>query len=181
MDLAESALFITNLIFGFGSAIPISRLLGKTWNKPHKVFGYFMFLIGIYLLECVAIVTAMGIPAFSIGLALVWGVVFGLWLRGLESAQAGLRASFFLSLYTSLPAASFIILPVIAWAGGWHILSGKEGIRFGIPDFFPWPLNSILGFYVACSMGAVVFKTIITTGEVSLFFHLKEKLRVRDS
>jgi len=179
MDPAEFTLVIANLIFGIGCAIPISRLLGKTWNKPYKVFRYFALLIGIYLIECIAVVMAMGIPVFSVGLAFVWGIVFGLWLRPLESTRKALRASFFLSLYTSLPAASFIVLFVLMWASGRHILSSEEGIRFGIPDFFPWPLNTILGFYAACSIGAVVFKTTITTGEVSLLLHLKKKSEIQ--
>lgn len=175
MDFAEFTLVITNLIIGFGFAIPVALHLGKTWNKPNRVFRYFALLIGIYLLECVAVVAAMGIPVFSVGLAFVWGIIFGFWFRAHESARRALRASFFLSLYTSLPAASFIVLSVLIWASGRHILNSEEGIRFGIPDFFPWPLNTILGFYTACSIGAVVFKTTITTGEVSLLLHLKQK------
>ena len=108
----------------------------------------------------------MGIPVFSIVLAFAWGVVFSSWLRTRVMNRRVLKSSFFLSLYSSLPAASFIVVPVLVWIGGGHILSAEEGVRFGIPEFLhlPWPLNTILGFYAALVIGAVVLKTLITTG-----------------
>jgi hypothetical protein len=116
----------------------------------------------------------MGIPVFSMGMAFVWGIIFGLWLRGRGPAREVLRQSFFLSLYTSLPAASFIVIPVLLSFGG-PILSVAEGAKLGIPGFVPWPLNTILGFYVVPAMCAVVFKTVVMTSEVSLLIHLGEK------
>ena len=108
----------------------------------------------------------MGIPVFSIVLAFVWGFVFSSWLRTRVINRQVLKSSFFLSLYSSLPAASFIVVPVLVWIGGGHILSAEEGVRFGIPEFLPWPLNTILGFYAALVIGAVVLKTLITTGVI---------------
>jgi hypothetical protein len=64
---------------------------------------------------------------------------------------------------------------VAALVGGGHILSAQEGTSFGIPDFLPWPLNTIFGFFVALVIGTVVLKTVITTGEVSLLIRLGEK------
>ncbi len=177
-NMAEYTLVIVNLVVGIGCAIPIARRLSKVIGKPMRVFRYFTILIGIYFVECIAIITGMGIPVFSVGLAFVWGIIFGLWLRARASAHKVLKTSFFLSLYSSLPAASFIVIPVLVWVGGAPILSVQFGASFGIPDFFPWPPNTILGFYVACAIGAVVFKTVITIGEVSLLIHLGEKSAV---
>ncbi len=177
MEPAEYTLVTLNLVVGFGCAVPIARLLSKVNRKPMRVFRYFAILVGIYFVECIALAMGMGIPVFSVGLAFAWGIIFGLWLRARTSTREVLKTSLFLSLYSSLPAATFIVVPVLVWVGGGHILSAEEGARFGIPNFLhlPWPLNSILGFYAALAIGAVVFKTVITVGEVSLLTHLGEK------
>jgi hypothetical protein len=71
--------------------------------------------------------------------------------------------------------------------GGWlvggrtiaeTILSTEAGAELGVPDFVPWPLNTILGFCSALVIGTVVLKTVITTGEVSLLIHLKRNAGV---
>jgi hypothetical protein len=177
MDFAEFILIIVNLLTGFGFAIPIAKLLSKVNEKPTRIFRHFAILIGIYFVECVVLVMGMGIPVFSVRLAFIWGIVFGLWLRFRASTGEVLRVSLFLSLYSCLPATSFILIPVLAGLGGRNILSAEEGFRFGIPDFLhlPWPLNTILGFYAVLVIGAVVLKTIITLGEVSLLIHFGKK------
>ena len=183
MDPVEFTLVILNLVAGFGCAIPLARFLRKVNRNPGKFFLYFAILIGLYLVECIALAMGMGIPVFNVGLAFVWGIIFGLWLRNRTPTYKVLKTSFFLSLYSSLPAVSFIIVPLMVWIGGGHILSTDEAIRFGIPDFLhlPWPLNTILGFYTALVISTVVFKAIITTGEVSLLIHLGEKSAIGNS
>jgi len=164
-----------NLTAGFGFAVPIARLLGGISGQPVRFLRYLVFLIGIYFVECVAFSAGMCTQVFSVGLAFLWGIIFGLWLRSRTSARKALTASFLVSIYTSLPTASFcILIPVAAIVGGGHILSAQEGTSFGIPDFLPWPLNTIFGFFAAVLIGTLVFKTIITTGEVGLLIHLGE-------
>jgi len=177
MDPIEYILVIVNLILGFGCAVPLARLLRRLKGQLSGVSRHFVILVGIYFVECVAVVVAMGMPVFSVGLAFIWGIVFGLWLRNRAPTCEVLKTSFFLALYSSLPAISFILIPVMAWVKGWHILSPADGARFGIPDFLhlPWPLDTILGFYAALVVGAILFKSVITTGEVSLIIHFKEK------
>ena len=175
MDLAEIVLVSVNLSLGFGFSIPLARLLNEVKPKPQRFLRYFILFIGIYFLECVAIVAAMLLPVFSIGLAFVWGIIFGLWLRGYASAHKLLKTSFYISLYSSFPGASFILVPVIGLFTGRDVLSSEEAIRFGIPDFLYFPFNTILGFFAALSLGLVIIKTAITTGLVSLLIHLKEK------
>jgi len=174
MDPFEVTLVAVNLLAGFGCAVPIARLLGRVNNKLGRPLRYFIILVGLYFVECVVLVTAMGIPVFSVVLAFVWGIIFGLWLRARASAPEVLKTALYLSLYTSLPAFSFVIIPLMLWLlpDGWNIFSPAGAIRLGIPDFLPWPLNTIVGFYVIPAVGAVVFKTVITTGEVSLLIHL---------
>jgi hypothetical protein len=112
---------------------------------------------------------------FTIGLAFVWGIIFGLWLRGRGPKREVLKQAFFVSIYGCLPTASFCILvPVAGLISGGPILSDEEGISFGIPDFFPWPMNTILGFFAALLIGTVVLKVLITTGEVRLLIRLEK-------
>ncbi|MEA3314015.1 MAG: hypothetical protein U9Q18_06540 [Caldisericota bacterium] len=173
MKIIEYFLIIANLIIGFSCAIILARFFNKVDRKPKRILHYFVILIAVYFIECVAMARGMGIPVFSVILAFVWGLVFGLRFRTSVPTRNALKASFLLSLYSSFPAASFIFVPFVCWASGWDILSAEGGIQFGIPAFLhlPWPLNTILGFYLALTMGAVLFKTGITTGVVSLFIH----------
>lgn len=175
MDFAEIILFLVNLCLGIGFAIHLSRHLKAVNPQPHSFFRYFIMFVGMYFIECVAIVVAMLLPVFSLSLAFVWGIVFGLWLRESTSVHKVLKIAFHISLYTSFPAASFILVPIIGLFAGWDVLSTEEAIRFGIPDFLYWPLNTILGFYVALSVGIIVLKTAITTGSVSLLILLKKR------
>jgi len=180
MESAEYAFIIVlaavNLAAGFGFSVPIAKRLSKVTSKPNRFFRYFAMLVGIYFLECLAFPAGMATQVFSIGLAFVWGMVFGFWLRGQASSLKVLKTSFFLALYTSFPTASFGMLLLVAkLVGGSNIFSAGEGAAFGIPYFVPWPLNTILGFCTALVIGTAVFKTVITTGEVSLLIHLGEK------
>lgn len=165
-----------NLAAGFGCAVPIARGLSKINDKPNRIFRYFVMLISLYFVECVAFSAGMATQVFSVGLAFVWGIIFGLWLRGRAPAREVLKQTFFVSIYGCLPTASFcILIPVIWLICGGHILSAEEGISFGIPDLLPWPLNTILGFFTALVIGTVVLKTLITTGIVHCLIHRGEK------
>jgi hypothetical protein len=168
-------LAVVNLAAGFGFSVPIARSLGKVTGRPERLFRYFVLLIGIYVLECMAFPAGMATQVFSIGLAFVWGIVFGLWLRGRAAPRRVLRTSLFVALYTCVPTASFGILLLGAkLVGGSSVVSVEEGAAFGIPHFVPWPLNTILGFCAALVIGTMVFKTVITSGEVSLLIHLQD-------
>jgi hypothetical protein len=74
-----------------------------------------------------------------------------------------MRAVFYFALYSGLPAASFLSVPVLAALSGRHILSAEFGFQFGIPEFVPWPFNTILGFCGAVVLVTVVLKVVITT------------------
>ena len=169
-------LIVVNLASGFGLSRPIARLLGEVAGSPNRFLRYVAMLIGMYLLECMAFAAGMATQVFSIGLAFVWGIVLGLWLRGRAPSSEVLKASVFLALYTSLPTASFGILLLVArLISGSNVLSMEEGTAFGIPYFVPWPMNTILGFCTALVLGTVVLKTAITAGEVSLLVRLGGK------
>jgi len=164
----EFALITINLVLGIGFAVPVVIVLKKLKDKPRSFFHNFCLLMGIYSGECAAIVMGMGVPVFSVGLALIWGVVLGRWLRDKLEVREALKTSFYMSLYSSLPALSFVIIPILIGFGGRSVLSVEGAGSIGIPIHLPWPLDTILGFYVVPALGAMVLKAIITTGEVSL-------------
>jgi hypothetical protein len=47
-------------------------------------------------------------------------------------------------------------------------LNVEQATQFGIPDFVPWPLNTILGFCIALATGTIILKTAFTTGIAGL-------------
>ena len=177
VDSAEYTLVVFNLATGFSVAIILARYIRKLDRKSSKIFSIYTLLIGVYFIECIAMSAGMGMPLFSWGLAFLWGIVFWIWLRDHVSEPEVLKTSFFLSLYSSMPAASLILIPVTAWAGGWQILSAQDGACFGIPEslHLPWPLNTLLGFYATLVIGTVVFKTVITTGGIGLLIRLGKR------
>jgi hypothetical protein len=180
MESTESTfsliMIAVNLAAGVGFSIPIARLLAEASGRLDRTFRYVAMLVGIYFLESVALAAGMGTQVFSLALAFVWGVAFGLWLRGRAPSLKVLKASLFLAFYTCIPTATFGILLLAAkLIEGANLVSSEQGTAFGIPYFVPQPLNTILGFCVALVIGTVVLKTVITTGEISLLLHLNEK------
>jgi len=164
LEVAEYAVVGVNLVAGVGGAVLLGRVFRDVSGRRASATRYIALLLGVYLLECAAIVAGMLLPVFSAALALVWGIVLGLWLRGRVSRRTALRTSLFFSLYTSLPAASFMVVPLVMVCGGWPILTAEGGSRLGIPRFVPWPASTVLGFYVTVAAGAMAVKTLITVG-----------------
>ena len=168
MDPAEYAVVGVNVAAGVGGAILLGRHLRGVSGKPAGAARCVAVLLGVYILECVAIVAGMLLPVFSAALAVAWGIVLGRWLRGRASRRAALRTACFVALYTSLPAASFMAVPLVLALGGWPILTAAGGAILGIPRFIPWPAGTVLGFYAAVAIGTAVVKTLITTTGVRL-------------
>jgi len=71
VETIEYFLIIVNLIVGFSCAIILARFLNKARSKSKRILHYFVILIAIYFIECVAMVMGMGIPVFSVILAFV--------------------------------------------------------------------------------------------------------------
>jgi hypothetical protein len=171
-----AVLIVMNLAMGFGLAVPIARVLGEISGKSGSVVCYVVMLVAVYLAECAAFSAGMATQVFSIGLAFVWGVVLGLWLRRRSTAQKVLKAAFYWALYGSLPTVSFCSFVLLSFViAGKSILSSEAGLDFGIPGFVPWPLNTILGFCVGLGIGTALLKTAITTAEVGLLVRLAQK------
>jgi hypothetical protein len=164
-----SALIIANLFAGFGCAVPIANNLRKVTGRMEKFFRYFAMLVGIYFVECVAFTAGMCTQVLSVILGFVWGVIFGLWLRDITPAKEVLKTAFFVSLYGCLPTCSLAVLLVTIWViGGNSLLNVEQAYKFGIPQFVPWPFNTMLGFCAGLATGTILLKTVITTGTASI-------------
>jgi hypothetical protein len=164
----EIALAVANALAGLACSGLVAGVLRDADGKRTGVLPYFAAVVAAYLIECVALAMGMTIPVLNVGLALAWGLLLGLRLRGRASPHAALRTSLFFGLYSSLPAMSLMLVPALASLGGWHIVSAEDGALFGIPSWLPWPAHTILGFYAGLAAGAVVLKSLITVGAVRL-------------
>jgi hypothetical protein len=154
---------VFNLAAGIGLAFPLARNLRQIRGVREKSFRYFLIFVGIYFAECVALPMGMCTQIFTVALSFVWGLVFGLWLKKYSQRDRIIRLAILVAVYGSLPTASFCILITILKAiEGGNILSAAEGTAFGIPDFLPWPFNSILGFSAALLAGTVILKIFVT-------------------
>jgi hypothetical protein len=172
------ALIIVNLAAGFGCAVPIANGIRKATGRTKKFFRYFAMLVGIYFVECVAFSAGMCTQVLTVTLGFVWGVIFGLWLRDIAPAKEVLKTAFFVSLYGCLPTCSFaVILPAVWVISGNSFLNVEQANNFGIPQFVPWPFNTMLGFCVGLAIGTILLKTAITTGTVSILVrnHLEKR------
>lgn len=170
-------LAIFSLSIGIGLAFPLTKNLQRTKGQSQKPIRYFLIFIGIYLAECIAFAMGMCTQILTIGLSFIWGLVFSLWLRKCATQNKITRLAILVAVYGSLPTASFgILITILKLIQGGNILSGAEGIAFGIPEFLPWPFNSILGFSVALLIGTLILKIVVTTVTVR---YITQRFRIK--
>jgi hypothetical protein len=156
-------LAVFNLSVGVGLAFPLAGILRQIRGAENKPFRYFLIFTGIYFAECVALPIGMCTQFYTVALSFVWGLVFGLWLRKNLQRDRIIRLAILVAVYGSLPTASFcILITIFKIIEGRNILSASEGTAFGIPDFLPWPFNSIFGFFAALLAGTVILKIFVT-------------------
>ena len=147
----------TPLVVGIVLAIPLVLSLRRVTGQPKRFFRYFGLLIGMCLVEYLAVVAyGLGLEpdlVFLCGPSCAWGVVFGLWLRSHSTDRKVLKASVFVSLYTSLPAVCLGIIFYPLYPG--HLL--------------------VLALWL---LVIVLLKTVLITGEVALLILLGKKSSV---
>ena len=153
-------------VIGCILAIPLTFYLRIVADRPKRFFRYFVFLVAVFLLECAALAALLFffssyMLVFWLALAIIWGMVIGIWLRRRSSAKRVLKGVVAFAVYTSVPAVCIGIGIIIAVTlnGGEHILDGTG---------MPFPLNTILGSALTLGLGTVLLKIFITTGEVAL-------------
>jgi len=167
IDRVELIVLFVNLILGLSFAYPLARRLSRLRHSRWDIVGSFLFLIFLYFVESIGFMAGMATNIPGICLAFVWGAIFGSWIhRSNGVLKFAIWTAVLVSLYCSLPAVSMLTVPVVMFFGGWAVLSSDSGLRFGVPAFIPWPMNTILGFCILTALIGVVFKGIITTGIV---------------
>ncbi len=163
------ALAATNLVGGSVFAVLPAIGFTRLTEKKNRFLRYLVMMLGLYFFECVAFAWGMCTQILSTALSIEWGILFGLWLKGLAPPRQVIRQILFVSLYGCLPTVSFAVILSIVWViGGNGLLNVEQATQFGIPDFVPWPFNTILGFCIALAAGTIILKTTFTTGIAGL-------------
>jgi len=163
---------VVNLLAGVGLAIPLSKSFKKVDRGSSKGHHYFVSLILIYFLESVALAAGMATQVFTILLSIPWGYLIGRRILPGLSRHKILQSIITFSLYGCFPTFSFaLLILLVAILSNNDIFSVAQGLKFGIPDFVPTPLNTIFGFCTALAGGTVVAKVTITMWMT--FFQLK--------
>ena len=167
-----AALIVVNLAAGFVCAIPVSNKLSSATGGTRGRFRCFADLIGIYFAECVAFAIGMCTQALTVALGFVWGGLLGRRLRNVTGEREILKTSIFVSLYGCLPTCSFAVILVGVWVvGGNSLLNVEQADKLGIPQFVPWPFNTLLGFCIGLVTGTIFLKTAATTGTAYMLIH----------
>ncbi len=170
-----SSLALTNLIGGLILGGFLAVGFSHLTQKQNRFLKYLVLSLGLYFLECVAFAWSMGTQILSFLLSIEWGILFGLWLKGLAPQKQIIRQMLWVSLYGCLPAVSFAAILFIVWIiSGNGLLNVDQARRFGIPYFVPWPLNTMLGFCAALAVGTIILKTLATTGIAALIVRDKQ-------
>lgn len=165
MNSAELAILLVNVALALTFGIPLSRMFCRASLVRIDSHKALVLLLLVYLIEGLAFTASMATSVVNIALAIVWGALLGLRLRSKDfTRKAVLRLSGAFALYSSLPAMSVVTVPVACAVSGWSVGSVSAGRSFGIPDFVPWPANTILGFCVAVGFGTMVMKVGLTVG-----------------
>lgn len=163
MDAGGIVIAAVNMILAFGCGWPWATMLSRLQARPASRVRTFAVLFAVYACEVAAFAASMGTNVLNVGLAFIWGFVLGAWLPSSAiPAAAWRRIALRLAIYTTLPALSFLSVPIVAFLGGWPVLDPAAGARFGVPEFLPWPLNTILGLSVLVTSVAVVGKVPVT-------------------
>jgi hypothetical protein len=164
-----AGLIVFNVLACFGSAIPLASMLQRTIELQNKLKRYYTLLVGIYFLEGIAFTFGMCTQVFTFGLAIIWGIILGLWWKGNAEPRKAVKAAFWFSFYTCAPTISFsLCLPIMWIVSGKGLLDFESAEKFGIPAFVPWPFNTMLGFCAGLAIGTLLIKVTITTVLVKL-------------
>ena len=165
MEMSESllifALAALNLFAGAAIAAPIAKRLRR--ERSVRFLWCYAACLGVYVTECVAFAMGMATQVCTLTLAIGWGIILGTWLPDATPLARAWRLASLLGAYGSFPTVTFSLLVAVAWFwNGGLMLTAEAGHQFGIPEFVPWPLSTILGFCVALGLGTLVLKCVLT-------------------
>ena len=166
-DMAVVA--VIELILALGAGLVLANRLTTHASPRHRPWLWLLILMGINVAECLAFSASMATNLLSYALAVVWSLVFA---NKLQTQEMRL-----LSLYTSIPAISFVAALQPLHRAGWGLLTSQEGYRFGIPQIVPWPFSTVVGFVVTVSVAAVLGKLVITFAMPAFLSHIHPNVR----
>ena len=167
-------LIVFNLLAGVGGSVLIAKNFLSVHAQKGSLLSYSIILLIIYFIECLAFPLGMATQVLTIGLGIVWGILLSWWFQYSLPTKKILRKALILSLYGSLPTLSFcIVIPILMIRDLRPLLNLQVSHQFGIPDFLPWPFNTILGFLFGLGIGTLILKTIATTG-AALFLQINK-------
>jgi hypothetical protein len=162
-------LAVLNLAGGIGFAVPLTYRLCEITSRQNHFVKFYALMLGLYFFECVAFAWGMCSQILSIAISIEWGILFGLWLKGLAPVGKIIKQITLISLYGCLPTVSFAVIIAAFWViSGNGLLNVEQAYQFGIPDFVPFPLNTVIGFCVALAAGTIILKTAFAAGITSL-------------
>jgi hypothetical protein len=164
-----AALAVMNLAGGLIIGVLLAKGFSRLTDRRNHFFRYFAIVLGLYFFECIAFAWGMCTQVFSVAISILWGILFGMWLKSIAPRKQIIRQMLFVSLYGCLPTISFSVVITAFWImSGNGLLNVEQASNFGIPDFVPFPLNTVFGFCVALAAGTIILKTAFATGITSL-------------
>jgi hypothetical protein len=178
VESIEMVLLLLNIIIGLGVAVPLARHLERSVPNTKGKRYFFVILVVAYIAESVALIVGMGIPVLNLFLAGMWGFLLNRRLAQRMPKRSILSNTLYLSMYSCLPILSFLIVPLFMWLSGGSILEREAGVQFGIPEFMPSFLQTVLGFYLFIYIGAALAKIVIMIGFVVLIPSVRGKTTV---
>lgn len=156
---------VIDLVLALAAGFVLANRLAIHASPQPRPWIWLLILLGINFAESFAFSASMATNVLSYCLAVAWSLLF---MRKLQTRDMRL-----LSLYSCIPAISFLaVLPSLHRAG-WGLLDSQEGYRFGIPHIVPWPCCTVLGFVVTVSVSAVLGKLAITVAMPAILHRIQ--------
>ena len=173
LDIAETVLIGINLILGIIFSFIISQRILRYFKWENKKFTLIIVLLLLYLIEGITIAAGMLTPFFTFGLAIIIGIVFGYIIKKKELHKI-VKSTLLLSFFLCIPAITLIMIPIVCFFSEWNIINSIDGYRFGIPEFIPYPLNTILGFYLSIITLFITINLLLINGIVNFIKNIYE-------
>lgn len=173
LDVVEIILVGTNFVFGIFFSVVVSRRIANNFSWRKNRFLFFILLTALYLFEGMSIAAGMFTPVFTFVLAVMTGAVFGLIVKKHDLTMV-VKSAKQLSFFTCIPAITMVLIPIICFIYNWDIFSSSFGKDFGIPEFIPFPLNTIFGFFMSILILFITVNIITINGTVRLIKNIYE-------
>ena len=119
-------LVVIDLVLALAAGLVLANRLATHLSPRHRPWIWLLILLGINVAESFAFSASMATNLLSYGLAVVWCLLY--------MGKLPTREMRLLSLYSCIPAISFLSILQPLHRAGWAMLDRQEGYRFGIPQ-----------------------------------------------